>query len=102
MLDIEGRAIVARLAPPATIEAAIRQATHGTAGQQTVSAPMPGQVIELRVSAGDQVEAGQVLVVLEAMKMENAVVAPAPARVARVLVGAGEQVQRGQPLVELA
>jgi len=102
MLDLDGRAIVARLAPPPTIEAAIRQATHGAAGQQTVSAPMPGQVIELRVSEGDQVEAGQVLVVLEAMKMENAVVAPAPARVERVLVGAGEQVQRGQPLVELA
>jgi biotin carboxyl carrier protein len=43
-----------------------------------------------------------VLLLLEAMKMENAVVAPAPARVERVLVEAGQQVQRGQSLVELA
>jgi biotin carboxyl carrier protein len=65
-------------------------------------APMPGQVLQVRVAEGDDVEAGQILVVLEAMKMENAIVAPAPARVQGILVAIGEQVQRGQPLVELA
>jgi methylmalonyl-CoA carboxyltransferase small subunit len=62
---------------------------------------MPGSVIAVRVSEGDDVEAGQVLVVLEAMKMENNVPAPAAGRVARVLVSAGQQVQRGETLVEL-
>jgi biotin carboxyl carrier protein len=94
--------VVARLAPAPTVEAAIRHAGHHRAGSQTLSAPMPGQVLELRVAEGDEVEAGQVLLVLEAMKMENAVVAPGPARVERVLVKTGEQVQRGQSLLELA
>jgi len=53
------------------------------------------------VADGDDVQAGQVLVVLEAMKMENAVTAPAAATVSRVLVEAGQQMQRGDPLVEL-
>jgi biotin carboxyl carrier protein len=101
VLDSNGRAGIARLAPAPTVEAAIRHAGHHGSGRQTVSAPMPGQVLELRVVEGDEVEAGQVLLVLEAMKMENAVVAPGPARVERLLVATGEQVQRGQHLVEL-
>ena len=63
---------------------------------------MPGSVLQVRVSAGDQVAAGQVLLVLEAMKMENTVSAPAAGRVEQVLVEVGRQVQRGEPLVELA
>jgi acetyl-CoA/propionyl-CoA carboxylase biotin carboxyl carrier protein len=102
VLDIDGRSVRARLAPPPTVEAAIRHASHEGAATETVSAPMPGSVLEVRVSQGQQVEAGQILVVLEAMKMENGVPAPAPALVAGVLVEVGQQVQRGQPLVELA
>jgi excisionase family DNA binding protein len=101
VLDSEGRSIIARLAPPPTVETATRRAAHA-GGQQSIVAPMPGQVLELRVSEGDQVEAGQILLVLEAMKMENAVVAPAAGRIERLLVTSGTQVQRGQPLVELA
>ena len=63
---------------------------------------MPGTVLSVRVAEGDTVDVGQVLVVLEAMKMENTVAAPGPARVERVLVREGQQVQRGEPLVELA
>jgi biotin carboxyl carrier protein len=62
---------------------------------------MPGTVLAVRVSSGDRVDAHDVLVVLEAMKMENAVTAPAPGRVARVLVRQGQPVQRGETLVEL-
>jgi acetyl-CoA/propionyl-CoA carboxylase, biotin carboxylase, biotin carboxyl carrier protein len=101
VLDANGRSLSARLAPPPTVESAIRQATHA-GGQQSVAAPMPGQVLEVRVKPGDEVLAGHVLLVLEAMKMENAVVAPGPARVTTVLVEPGRQVQRGEPLIELA
>ncbi|MEX2546174.1 MAG: biotin/lipoyl-containing protein, partial [Chloroflexota bacterium] len=69
---------------------------------QSVTAPMPGTVLQVRVSEGEEVEAGQVLVLLEAMKMENAVPAPGPGVVSRVLVEAGQQVRRGETLVELA
>jgi biotin carboxyl carrier protein len=62
---------------------------------------MPGTVIAVRVEEGAEVDAGQVLVVLEAMKMENTVAAPVPGRVERVLVTAGQQVQRSETLVEL-
>ncbi len=100
-LDLGGRHVVARLAPAPTVEAALRHATHDAAAAETITAPMPGSVIAVRVAVGDDVEAGQVLVVLEAMKMENSVSAPSAGRIARVLVEPGAQVQRGETLVEL-
>ena len=65
----------------------------------TLQAPMPGKVLAVKVAAGDLVEAGAALVILEAMKMENELRAPARARVAEVLVEAGEAVEGGAPLV---
>jgi biotin carboxyl carrier protein len=62
---------------------------------------MPGQVAAVQVREGDVVEAGQVLLLLEAMKMEIRVQAPRPGRVARVLARLGDTVQRDQALVEL-
>jgi acetyl-CoA/propionyl-CoA carboxylase biotin carboxyl carrier protein len=101
-LDLDGLSVRASLADPPTVDAALREATHeGGAGVQTITAPMPGNVIAVRVGEGDEVAAGQVLLVLEAMKMENNVPAPAAARVARVHVAAGQQVQRGETLLEL-
>jgi acetyl-CoA/propionyl-CoA carboxylase biotin carboxyl carrier protein len=102
MLDVDGRAVRAALATPPTVETAIRHAAGTGQAAQLVSALMPGSVLAVRVAEGDEVEAGQVLVVLEAMKMENAVSAAAPALVKRVLVEVGQQVQRGDALVELA
>jgi biotin carboxyl carrier protein len=68
---------------------------------EVVESPMPGVIVKVPVSEGDVVEAGQVLVVVESMKMENGVQARAQARVKRVHVSAGDSVGFGSPLVEL-
>ena len=102
MLELDGQAVEASLAPAPTIESALRGATHAGVPAEVIGAPMPGSVIAVHVAEGDQVGAGQVLIVLEAMKMENNVSAPAAGKVERVLVQVGQQVQRGETLVELA
>ncbi len=73
----------------------------GTVEGEQVVAPLPGVVLEVRVVEGEQVEAGQVLLVLEAMKMENEVVAPCAGRVAGIRVEAGTVVNVGDLLLAL-
>lgn len=68
---------------------------------EAVSAPLPGLVVEVRVKEGEEVEAGQVLLVLEAMKMENEIPSPRAGRVSRVMARPGEAVNAGDPLVIL-
>ena len=70
-------------------------------GAQKVTAYMPGRVVEVMVQEGERVHAGQGLVVLEAMKMENEIQAEHDAVVARVFVSAGQAVEGGDPLFEL-
>ncbi len=65
-----------------------------------VAAPMPGQVIAVNVKAGDKVKQGDVLVVVEAMKMEHSVTAPKAGTVKQVLFSAGDRVEEGVELVE--
>jgi excisionase family DNA binding protein len=102
MLDLDGRSIAAVLARAPTVESALRRSVHEGASSEQVKAPMPGSVLAIRVSEGDEVAAGQVLLVLEAMKMENTVLAPSAGTVKSVFVTAGQQVKRGETLVELA
>ena len=61
--------------------------------------PMPGIVLEIRVSQGDVVSAGDTLIILEAMKMEQSIVAPADGLVERITVELGELVEEGAELV---
>jgi 3-methylcrotonyl-CoA carboxylase alpha subunit len=76
-----------------------RRGLVGAAGDLT--AQMPGQVREVLVVAGDEVAAGQPLIILEAMKMEIRVSAPAPGIVRAVRVQVGDVVERGQRLLEM-
>lgn len=70
-------------------------------GEQRTIAPMPGRVVRVLVRPGDEVAAGQGLVVVEAMKMENELVAAGPGRVVDVTVTDGEAVEAGRLLVRL-
>jgi biotin carboxyl carrier protein len=72
-----------------------------TEGGTSVLPPMPGRVVELRVREGERVTKGQVLLVLEAMKMRNEVVAPFAGTVVAVRVAAGANVRSGEPMVVL-
>lgn len=70
-------------------------------GRTSVKAPMPGLVVAVHVEEGDEISAGDVLVVLESMKMENEVRAPRDGQVSRVQVRPSEIVENGQTLVVL-
>jgi acetyl/propionyl-CoA carboxylase alpha subunit len=88
-------------APPPDVDAAARERTSEH-HQSSITAPMPGTVLRVEVSAGDAVRARQPLLVLEAMKMETPVVSPFDATVKAVHVSPGDRVAGGAVLVELA
>jgi biotin carboxyl carrier protein len=66
----------------------------------TITAPMPGRVVQVHVSPGDTVETGAPLLVIEAMKMQNALFSPRSGRIASILVGEGQTIERGVALVK--
>jgi acetyl-CoA/propionyl-CoA carboxylase biotin carboxyl carrier protein len=76
--------------------------THTAGAGGEVAAPIPGNVLRVDVTQGDEVSIGQLLCVLEAMKMENEIVAPVDGTVELVPVGSGESVAAGQLLVRIA
>lgn len=87
---------------PAPKAAPAAPAAPVPAGGQTVTAPMPGNILKVNVTGGQAVKAGTVLCVLEAMKMENEIMAPCDGTVAQVLVSKGATVDTDAPLVVLA
>ena len=71
------------------------------AGNGNLTAPMPGTILKILVSKGDKVEAGQPLIILEAMKMENNINASASGTVASIEVSPGQTVDTGQLLLTI-
>lgn len=87
---------------PATSTSAPAPAATGTAGGTEVKAPMPGNILDIKVGVGDKVAANQVVVVLEAMKMENEIVTPTAGTVASINVTNGQAVNSGDVLITVA
>jgi len=73
-----------------------------TADAEVVSAPLPGVITEIRVSVGKAVDEGSVLLVMEAMKMENEIYSPRKGTVSALHVEAGQQVARGDSLIVIS
>jgi biotin carboxyl carrier protein len=98
-LDAEtrGRTLRVEVRDPRDTSRASR--TSIGSGRQNVSAPMPGKVIRVLVQAGDSVAAGQGLIVVEAMKMQNEMKAARPGRVTQIRVQAGDTVGAGDTLL---
>ena len=96
---LEGEAAAAPKAAPAPAPAAPKAAP---AGGQSVAAPMPGTILAVNVKPGQAVKKGDVLIMLEAMKMENEIMAPVDGTVGVVNVTKGQSVQSGDVLLTLA
>ena len=78
---------------------AAQAATSVTGDGECVDSPMPGNILKVNVTAGQAVKEGDVLLILEAMKMENDIIAPKNGTVTQVLVEKGAAVETGAPLV---
>lgn len=88
-------------AAPAAPAAAKPAAPVSAAGGETVKAPMPGTILKVNVAEGQTVAEGQVLMILEAMKMENEILAPRAGTVAQVIAAKGSSVDTGAVLLVL-
>ncbi len=97
--EITGAA--APVAVPAPVVAPAAPVAAAPAGGETVSAPMPGTILDVKAKAGDAVKSGQVLLILEAMKMENEIMAPRDGVVKAMNVAKGATVNTGDVLCVL-
>jgi len=97
--DMGGAAATAPKAAAPKAAAPAPAAKPVAAGSATISAPMPGKVLEVKVKAGDAVKAGDVLMILEAMKMQNEIMAPADGTISDVRVSAGQTVGTGDVMI---
>ncbi len=98
----EGTGSAAPVAKAAAPKAAPKAAAPaGAQGAVKVNAPMPGKILKVNAAAGAAVKKGDVLVVLEAMKMENEICAPQDGTIATVECAAGDSVESGKVLVSL-
>lgn len=91
----------APVAAPAPAAPAAPAPVAGGAGSIKVSSPMPGKILAVKANVGDSVKKGQVILILEAMKMENEVVAPEDGTIASIDVTVGASVESGDTLATL-
>ena len=89
-------------APAAAAPAAPAPAAVSLAAGETVESPMPGNILSVNVKQCDQVKEGQVLAILEAMKMENEIPAPKDGTIVQVVTSKGAVVETGSPLFVIA
>ena len=92
--QVEPRPVAQRQAAPA-------HAAGSAGGGDEVVAPLPGTVISINVAVGDAVQADQVLVVFEAMKMENEIVAPRAGTISKIFVAKGDALEAGKAVVAI-
>ncbi len=102
--EVEVEEIAAGAAPAAPVQAAApapvpAAAAPVAAGATSVTAPMPGNILDIKVKVGDMVEANTVVIMLEAMKMENEIFAGAAGKVTAINVTKGSTVNSGDVLV---
>lgn len=98
---IDAADVKAAPAPAAAPAAAPAPVAAAPAGGETVNAPMPGNIVDVKVANGAAVKKGDVLIILEAMKMENEIVAPCDGTV-NVVVTKGAAVETGAVLCTIA
>lgn len=92
---------VAAPAKKAAAPAPKKAASQGAEGSVKVAAPMPGKILNVKVSSGQSIKKGDVMLVLEAMKMENEIVAPSDGTVASIHAAVGDSVEAGATLATL-
>jgi len=86
-------------ATPAASQVA-RKPSGGSGGKGAVTAPMPGAILEISVKAGDQLERGQQVAILDAMKMHNVIGSPRAGTVAEVCVTLGQNIDHGDAIIK--
>ena len=94
-IELEELTGAAPAAAPAAATAPAPAAAAAPAGGEQVTSPMPGTILSVNVAAGDAVKRGQVLMILEAMKMENEIMCPCDGKVVSVSVTKGAAVESG-------
>ena len=88
-------------APKAAPKAAAPAPAAGAQGSVAVTAPMPGKILGVKANVGQAVKKGEVMLILEAMKMENEIVAPSDGTIASINVSVGDSVEAGATLATL-
>ena len=100
-LHIDGRRLTADVVDERTRAIrALTRAAAGPTGPRPIKAPMPGMIVRIEAAVGDSVGAGQGVLIMEAMKMENELRADAGGVISRILVTPGQAVEKGAVLVE--
>jgi biotin carboxyl carrier protein len=97
VIDIEGERFTVEVRDPRSLKAR-RGAGAGTAGPKKITAPMPGKVVRIVAQAGTDVESGDGVLVIEAMKMQNELKSPKAGKVAKITVKEGDTVNPGDTL----